>query len=99
MTPLFVDLRRDPVESLDVLLTVWRISLKGEVAVVVGPGQGELIFGAIGPALAGASPGSGVSMHERDGEGLKPTRYPELADPDPVSRGERPSAQVGKYAG
>jgi glycerol-1-phosphate dehydrogenase [NAD(P)+] len=52
--PLAVDVRRGAVASLAELLTDRRISANGDVAVVVGPGQGEQIVAAVRPSLANA---------------------------------------------
>jgi glycerol-1-phosphate dehydrogenase [NAD(P)+] len=52
--PLTVDIRSGAVAGLASLLTDQRISARGQVAVVVGPGQGEQIVSAIRPVLANA---------------------------------------------
>jgi glycerol-1-phosphate dehydrogenase [NAD(P)+] len=52
--PLTVEVRSGAVEGLAALLSDGRISSHGDVAVVVGPGQGERIVGAVGPALGNA---------------------------------------------
>jgi len=53
-TPLAVDIGPGAVAALAPLLADRRISAGGHVAVVVGPGQGEQIAGALGPTLANA---------------------------------------------
>jgi glycerol-1-phosphate dehydrogenase [NAD(P)+] len=50
-TPLIVDVRRGAVANLGKLLADGRVSGGGEVAVVVGPGQGEKIVDLLGPTL------------------------------------------------
>ncbi|MEU8078326.1 iron-containing alcohol dehydrogenase family protein [Catellatospora citrea] len=50
-TPLSIDVRRGAVAGLASLLADRRISAGGDVAVVVGPGQGERIVDLIGPSL------------------------------------------------
>jgi glycerol-1-phosphate dehydrogenase [NAD(P)+] len=52
--PLTVDVRSGAVAALAALLSDSRISALGQVAVVVGPGQGEQIVAEIRPALANA---------------------------------------------
>ncbi len=54
MTPLAIDIRRGAVGALGTLLADRRISARGEVAVVVGPGQGEKITRLIRPSLGAA---------------------------------------------
>jgi glycerol-1-phosphate dehydrogenase [NAD(P)+] len=53
-TPLVIEIRRGAVPILGRLLADWRISAGGQVAVVVGPGQGERIVNLIRPTLAAA---------------------------------------------
>ncbi|MFV2085482.1 iron-containing alcohol dehydrogenase family protein [Micromonospora sp. LOL_021] len=53
-TPLAIDVRRGAVAGLGALLADRRISAGGEVAVVVGPGQGERIAELIAPGLGRA---------------------------------------------
>jgi glycerol-1-phosphate dehydrogenase [NAD(P)+] len=53
-SPLSVDIRRGAVEGLAALLRDQRISSRGQVAVVVGPGQGEQIIAVVRPALQNA---------------------------------------------
>ena len=53
-SPLSVDVASGAVSRLAELLSDRRISSRGQVAVVVGPGQGEHIVAAIRPALAHA---------------------------------------------
>lgn len=50
-TPLSIEVRRGAVEGLAALLTDRRISAGGDVAVVVGPGQGQRIVELVGPSL------------------------------------------------
>jgi glycerol-1-phosphate dehydrogenase [NAD(P)+] len=52
--PLAVDVRSGAVAALPALLSDRRISAHGDVAVVVGPGQGERIVAVVGPALENA---------------------------------------------
>jgi glycerol-1-phosphate dehydrogenase [NAD(P)+] len=52
--PLTVDVGGGAVEALAELLSDRRISSHGQVAVVVGPGQGEEIVAVVRPALANA---------------------------------------------
>jgi glycerol-1-phosphate dehydrogenase [NAD(P)+] len=53
-TPLTIDVRRGAVADLGAILADGRISTGGEVAVVVGPGQGERIAELIKPKLESA---------------------------------------------
>ncbi len=53
-TPLHIDVRRGAVRELGRILADGRISAGGEVAVVVGPGQGERIADLIRPSLGSA---------------------------------------------
>jgi glycerol-1-phosphate dehydrogenase [NAD(P)+] len=52
--PLIVEVRSGAVAALPTLLSGGRISSQGDVAVVVGPGQGEQVVGLVRPALANA---------------------------------------------
>jgi glycerol-1-phosphate dehydrogenase [NAD(P)+] len=52
--PLTVDVRSGAVSGIDALLADSRISPHGQVAVAVGPGQGEQIVETAGPALRNA---------------------------------------------
>jgi glycerol-1-phosphate dehydrogenase [NAD(P)+] len=54
LTPLTIDVRRGAVADLDVILADRRISAGGDVAVVVGPGQGERIADLLRPRLNSA---------------------------------------------
>jgi glycerol-1-phosphate dehydrogenase [NAD(P)+] len=53
-TPLVIEVRRGAIADLGPLLADQRISAGGDVAVVVGPGQGERIVELIGPTLGSA---------------------------------------------
>jgi len=53
-TPLTIDVRRGAVADLGAILADRRISSGGDVAVVVGPGQGERIAELIRPKLGAA---------------------------------------------
>jgi glycerol-1-phosphate dehydrogenase [NAD(P)+] len=53
-TPLHIDVRRGAIAGLGPLLADRRISSGGDVAVVVGPGQGERIAELIRPSLGSA---------------------------------------------
>jgi glycerol-1-phosphate dehydrogenase [NAD(P)+] len=53
-TPLHIIVRRGAVSDLRTILADGRISSGGDVAVVVGPGQGELIADLIRPSLRSA---------------------------------------------
>lgn len=53
-TPLFVDVRRGAIAELGRILPDRRISGGGQVAVVVGPGQGERIADLLRPSLGAA---------------------------------------------
>ena len=53
-TPLHIDVRRGAVSNLGNILADGRISAGGDVAVVVGPGQGERIAEMIRPSLGSA---------------------------------------------
>src|SRR3954452_6589478 len=53
-TPLHIDVRRGAVADLGRILADGRISAGGDVAVVVGPGQGQLIAETIPPSLGSA---------------------------------------------
>lgn len=52
--PLFVEVRSGAVAGLTALLKDGRISSQGQVAVVVGPGQGEQVVAVVRPALENA---------------------------------------------
>ncbi len=54
LTPLHIDVRRGAVADLAAILVDGRISAGGDVAVVVGPGQGEQIAELIRPSLRSA---------------------------------------------
>ncbi|GAB2951503.1 iron-containing alcohol dehydrogenase family protein [Micromonospora polyrhachis] len=54
MTPLAIEVRRGAVADLGAILSDGRISAGGDVAVVVGPGQGEKIGELIRPTLGSA---------------------------------------------
>jgi glycerol-1-phosphate dehydrogenase [NAD(P)+] len=54
MTPLAIEVRRGAVTDLAAILSDGRISSGGDVAVVVGPGQGEKIAELIRPSLGAA---------------------------------------------
>jgi glycerol-1-phosphate dehydrogenase [NAD(P)+] len=53
-TPLAIDVRRGAVAGLGALLADRRISAGGDVAVVIGPGQGERIAELVRPGLGRA---------------------------------------------
>ncbi|MEV6598911.1 iron-containing alcohol dehydrogenase family protein [Actinoplanes sp. NPDC051346] len=53
-TPLHIDVRRGAVADLGTILADGRISSGGDVAVVLGPGQGEKIADLIKPSLGSA---------------------------------------------
>ncbi|HEU4974013.1 MAG TPA: iron-containing alcohol dehydrogenase family protein [Baekduia sp.] len=53
-SPLTVDVRDGAIEALPALLADSRISPEGQIAVAVGPGQGERVVASLGPALAKA---------------------------------------------
>ena len=53
-SPLFLDIRRGAIDDLGRLLADRRISGAGQVAVAVGPGQGERIAEVIGASLPNA---------------------------------------------
>jgi glycerol-1-phosphate dehydrogenase [NAD(P)+] len=53
-TPLTIDVRRGAIASLGKLLADGRVSAGGQVAVVVGPGQGEKIVELLAPTLGNA---------------------------------------------
>ena len=50
-TPLAIEVRRGAIADLGAILSDQRISAGGDVAVVVGPGQGERIAELIRPGL------------------------------------------------
>lgn len=54
LSPLFIDIRAGAVSGLGELLADRRISADGNVAVAVGPGQGQALVEAIRPTLANA---------------------------------------------
>ncbi|GAB3366949.1 iron-containing alcohol dehydrogenase family protein [Micromonospora halotolerans] len=54
MTPLHIDVRRGAVADLAAILADGRISSGGDVAVVVGPGQGEKVADLVRPSLRAA---------------------------------------------
>jgi glycerol-1-phosphate dehydrogenase [NAD(P)+] len=53
-SPLTVEVRSGAVAALPALLSDGRISSRGHVAVVVGPGQGEQVVAVVRPALENA---------------------------------------------
>jgi glycerol-1-phosphate dehydrogenase [NAD(P)+] len=53
-TPLAIEIRRGAVAELGAILSDRRISAGGEVAVVVGPGQGERVAELVRPQLGAA---------------------------------------------
>jgi glycerol-1-phosphate dehydrogenase [NAD(P)+] len=53
-TPLAIEIRRGAVAELSALLADQRISAGGDVAVVVGPGQGEKVAELVRPQLGSA---------------------------------------------
>ncbi|QSB17071.1 iron-containing alcohol dehydrogenase family protein [Natronosporangium hydrolyticum] len=53
-TPLAIEVRRGAVAELGAILSDRRISGRGEVAVVVGPAQGEAVAELVGPQLRSA---------------------------------------------
>jgi glycerol-1-phosphate dehydrogenase [NAD(P)+] len=53
-TPLHIDVRRGAVSNLAAILADGRISAGGDVAVVVGPGQGERVADLLRPTLKSA---------------------------------------------
>ncbi|MEV4621824.1 iron-containing alcohol dehydrogenase family protein [Asanoa sp. NPDC049573] len=72
-TPLAIEVRRGAVAGIGALLADRRISAGGDVAVVVGPGQGDRIADAVRPGLgnadvfhiAGGSLDSALDLGER----------------------------------
>lgn len=54
LSPLFIDIRAGAVSTLGDLLADRRISTEGNVALAVGPGQGEQVVAALRPSLANA---------------------------------------------
>jgi len=52
--PLTVDVRSGAVSGIVELLADRRLSPNGQVAVAIGPGQGEQIVQSVGPALGNA---------------------------------------------
>lgn len=54
-TPLFIEIGRGAIERLGELLADQRISSTGQVAVAVGPGQGERVVSDLGPRLSRAA--------------------------------------------
>ena len=52
--PLSVEIRSGAIQALAALLSDRRISSRGDVAVIVGPGLGEEIVGVLGPVLENA---------------------------------------------
>jgi glycerol-1-phosphate dehydrogenase [NAD(P)+] len=53
-TPLAIEIRRGAIAELGAILVDRRISTGGEVAIVVGPGQGAQIAGLVRPQLTAA---------------------------------------------
>lgn len=96
-TPLAIDVRRGAVADLGALLADRRISGGGEVAVVVGPGQGERIAELIRPGLGRAdlftvTGGTLDSAHEL-GEKLRRRSYDAV-----VGIGGGKTIDTAKYA-
>jgi glycerol-1-phosphate dehydrogenase [NAD(P)+] len=54
LTPLSIDVRRGAVADLGAILSDQRISAGGDVAIVVGPGQGEQLADVLRPRLDSA---------------------------------------------
>ncbi len=95
--PLTVDVRSGAVAALGPLLSDARISSRGHVAVVVGPGQGERIVTVVRPALENADlypirEGTLESAHELS-ESLREGWYDAV-----VGIGGGRTLDVAKYA-
>jgi glycerol-1-phosphate dehydrogenase [NAD(P)+] len=95
--PLTVDVRSGAIVALGPLLSDARISSRGHVAVVVGPGQGERIVTVVRPALENADlysirDGTLESAHEL-GESLREGWYDAV-----VGIGGGRTLDVAKYA-
>lgn len=95
--PLSIDVRRGAVAQLGELLADRRISIGGQVAVAVGPGQGERVAELIAPKLAGAGvfPVAGGTMEAalELGRHLRVKSYDAL-----VGIGGGKTLDVAKYA-
>jgi glycerol-1-phosphate dehydrogenase [NAD(P)+] len=95
--PLAVDVRSGAVAALAALLSDRRISSQGQVAVVVGPGQGERIVAEIRPALENADiyPVSGGTLQAALGlaDSLRAGSYDAV-----VGVGGGRTLDVAKYA-
>ena len=95
--PLAVDVRRGAIAGLGELLADQRISAHGDVAVVLGPGQGDrfgpIIEDALGsPALHSVNGGT-VQSARRLADALREGNYDAV-----VSIGGGRTIDVGKYA-
>ncbi|MEA2271197.1 MAG: glycerol-phosphate dehydrogenase [Solirubrobacteraceae bacterium] len=95
--PLAIDVRRGAVAGLADLLADQRISAHGDVALVVGPGQGERIVALVRPALGNAEVhsvnGGTVQSARRLADGLRDGSYDAV-----VGIGGGRTIDVAKYA-
>jgi glycerol-1-phosphate dehydrogenase [NAD(P)+] len=96
-TPLTIDVRRGAIADLGAILADRRISGGGEVAVVVGPGQGEKIVELIRPTLGSADvftvAGGSVDSANELGDQLRRRSYDAV-----VGIGGGKTIDTAKYA-
>ena len=96
-TPLAIEVRRGAVADLGALLADQRISAGGEVAVVVGPGQGERIVELCRPGLGRADvftvAGGTIEAANELGEKLRKRSYDAV-----VGIGGGKTIDTAKYA-
>ena len=96
-TPLAIEVRRGAVAEIGTLLADRRISGGGDVAVVVGPGQGERIAELVRPSLTGADmfhiAGGTVDAAMELSQGLRQRNYDAV-----VGIGGGKTIDTAKYA-
>ncbi|HEV7708902.1 MAG TPA: iron-containing alcohol dehydrogenase family protein [Asanoa sp.] len=96
-TPLAIEVRRGAVAELGTLLHDRRISRGGDVAIVVGPGQGERIADLVRPSLGNADLfhicGGTIDAATELGQGLRQRNYDAV-----VGIGGGKTIDTAKYA-
>lgn len=96
-TPLHIDVRRGAIAGLGPLLADRRISAGGDVAVVVGPGQGQRIVETLRPSLGSAdvftAVGGSIDCAHELGDKLRKRNYDAV-----VGIGGGKTIDTAKYA-